>query len=76
MIGCSLSSILQTIRECLAAGCDRQLLVKMFRNTMALMGRRRNGEQHEHLYFKFQNSKQVLYIIELEASIVHYTYGT
>ncbi|CBJ48553.1 conserved unknown protein [Ectocarpus siliculosus] len=49
----------QTIRECLTAGCDRHLLVKMFRNTMALMGRRRNGEQHEHLYFKFQNSKQI-----------------
>ncbi|CAN0477514.1 unnamed protein product [Ectocarpus sp. 12 AP-2014] len=48
----------QTIRECLTAGCDRHLLVKMFRSTMALMGRRRNGEQHEHLYFKFQNSKQ------------------
>ncbi|CAN0122286.1 unnamed protein product, partial [Ectocarpus fasciculatus] len=48
----------QTIRECLTAGCDRQLLVKMFRNMMALMGRRRKDEQHEHLYFKFQNSKQ------------------
>ncbi|CAM9958835.1 unnamed protein product, partial [Ectocarpus sp. 8 AP-2014] len=54
----------QTIRECLTAGCDRHLLVKMFRNTMALMGRRRNGEQHEHLYFKFQNSKFVSQISE------------
>lgn len=47
----------QVIRECLAEGCDRATLLKVFRNTMALMGRRRNDEQHEHLYFKFQNSK-------------------
>lgn len=49
----------QAIRECIADGCDPQTVTKVFRDVLGLMGRRRNDEQHEHLYFKFQNSKQV-----------------
>eukprot|EP00752_Nemacystus_decipiens_P013496 g11955.t1 len=47
----------QAIRECAAEGCDSQTTTKLFRDVVGLMGRRRNDEQHEHLYFKFQNSK-------------------
>lgn len=38
-------------------GCGRELLLKVLRDVVTLMGRRRNDEQHQHLYFKFQNSK-------------------
>eukprot|EP00903_Cladosiphon_okamuranus_P016016 g14788.t1 len=47
----------QSIRECTADGCDSQTITKVFRDVVGLMGRRRSNELHEHLYFKFQNSK-------------------
>ncbi len=49
----------QAIRECIADDCDPETLTKVFRGIVGLMGRRRTDEPHEHLYFKFQNSKQV-----------------
>lgn len=43
---------------CMEAECDSETITKVLRGTVALMGRRRSeGEHHEHLYFKFQNSK-------------------
>ncbi|CAN0121879.1 unnamed protein product, partial [Pylaiella littoralis] len=47
----------QVIRECTAEDCDKETLLRVFRGTVELMGRSRKNEQHEHLYFKFQNSK-------------------
>ncbi|CAM9345981.1 unnamed protein product [Scytosiphon promiscuus] len=47
----------QAIRECMSEGCERGRLLKVLRDVVSLMGRRRTDEQHEHLYFKFQNSK-------------------
>lgn len=48
----------QGIRTCKDDGCDDETINKVLRGTITLMGRRRSeGEHHEHLYFKFQNSK-------------------
>lgn len=41
----------------MSEGCGRERLIQVLRDVVTLMGRRRKDEQHEHLYFKFQNSK-------------------